>query len=376
MACEATDSLDVMLYMALCKALHHPNRPLRPEARPLNPRPTIEDVARLAGVSTATVSRALHEPGKVSADAATRVHRAVRDIGYTLNIAAQTLRQRRSNALLVVVPNIGNTFYGEVLAGIEAAAHAAGQTILIADSAQDAVREAAYLAWLRNGRADGVFLMGRPEVDWSSVAPVPETGLAPVVMISEPPVTPGTPWVSIDHAQGAQDITAHLIARGHRRIAHITGPDTTNLRLPRLNGYVAALATASLPSDPRHIIPGDFSADSGARAAETLLALHPRPTAVFCANDEMAMGLIGALARRGVRVPQDISVAGFDDIQFAACFVPAITTIRQPRRAMGHAAVALMHRLLGREGADLTAPIQQILPHDLVIRDSVGPPAP
>lgn len=339
-------------------------------------RPTIEDVARLAGVSTATVSRALHEPAKVSADTATRVHAAVQDIGYTLNFAARSLRQRRANALLVVVPNIGNTFYGEVLAGIEAAAHAAGQTILIADSAQDAGREAAYLAWLRNGRVDGVFLMTKPEVDWSTVAPVPETGQRPVVMISEPPVIPGTPLVTIDHQAAAQEITAHLIARGHRRIAHVTGPLTTNLRAPRLNGYLAALAAAGLSADPKHILPGDFTADSGARAAEILLSLTPRPTAVFCANDEMAMGLIGALARRGVRVPEDISVAGFDDIQFAACFVPAITTIRQPRRAMGQAAVALMHRLLGRDGADLTAPVQQILPHDLVIRDSVGPPAP
>ena len=162
---------------------------------------------------------------------------------------------------------------------------------------------------------------------------------------------------------------------GHRRIAQVTGPDTTGLRSTRLNGYLDALNAAGLPADPSHIIPGDFTAESGARAAETLLALTPRPTAVFCANDEMAMGLIGALARRGIRVPQDISVAGFDDIQFAACFVPAITTIRQPRRAMGQVAVALMHRLLGREGADQTAPIQQILPHDLVLRDSVAPPA-
>ncbi|MGQ0566336.1 MAG: LacI family DNA-binding transcriptional regulator [Gemmobacter sp.] len=341
----------------------------------MTPRPTIEDVARRAGVSTATVSRALHEPAKVSPDTAARVHTAVQDIGYTLNIAAQTLRQRRSNALLVVVPNIGNTFYGEVLAGIEAAAHVAGQTILIADSAQDAGREAAYLAWLRNGRADGVFLMGRPEVDWTAVAPVPETGLRPVVMISEPPVTPGTPWVTIDHRGAAQDITAHLIARGHRRIAHVTGPDTTTLRAHRLDGWRDALAAAGLRADAGLVIPGDFSADSGARAAQGVLALDPRPSAVFCANDEMAMGLIGALARRGIRVPQDISVAGFDDIQFAECFVPALTTIRQPRRAMGQAAVALMHRLLGREGADITAPIQQVLPHHLVIRDSVAAPA-
>ncbi len=341
----------------------------------MNQRPTIEDVARLARVSTATVSRALHEPGKVSADTATRVHRAVADIGYTLNIAAQTLRQRRSNALLVVVPDIGNTFYGEVLAGIEAAAHAAGQTILIADSAQDPARETAYLAWLRNGRADGVFLMGRPEVDWSAVAPLPETGLRPVVMISEPAGAPGTPLVSIDHQNGAMDITAHLTALGHRRVAHVTGPDTTGLRSLRLNGWRAALADAGLPADPGLVIPGDFTANSGARAAEALLALTPRPTAVFCANDEMAMGLIGALARKGVRVPQDISVAGFDDIQFAACFVPALTTVRQPRRAMGQAAVALMHRLLGRDGADQTAPIQQILPHDLVLRDSTAAPA-
>ena len=339
----------------------------------MTPRPNIEDVARLAGVSTATVSRALHEPGKVSPGTAARVHAAVQEIGYTLNIAARTLRQRRSNALLVVVPSIGNTFYGEVLAGIEAAAHAAGQTILIGDSAQDPAREAAYLAWLRNGRADGVFLMTRPEIDWSAVAPVAETGLRPVVMISEPAVSTDMPLVSIDHRRGAADITAHLIAAGHRRIAHLAGPDTTGLRALRLEGWRDAHRAAGLAADPGLVLAGDFTAESGARAAPLLMALAPRPTAVFCANDEMAMGLIGALARQGIRVPQDISIAGFDDIQFAACFVPAITTIRQPRRAMGEAAVALMHRLLGRDGADMTAPVQHILPFTLMLRDSVGP---
>jgi len=141
-------------------------------------RPTIEDVACLAGVSTVTVSRALHKPGKVSSDTATRVHAAVRDIGHALNTAARTLRQRRSNALLVVVPNSGNV-PRQGAGGIAAAAPAAGQTILIADFAQDASREAACLAWLRNGRADGVFLMGRPEDDWSAVAPLPDTGWHP-----------------------------------------------------------------------------------------------------------------------------------------------------------------------------------------------------
>jgi len=262
----------------------------------------------------------------------------------------------------------------ETILGIEQAAHAAGQTILIADSAQDAAREAVYLSYLRNGRADGAFLLTYPQVDWDSVAPVPETGLRPVVMISEAARLEGTPRVTVDHEQASRVATAHLVAHGHRVIAHVLGPRGTGLRRPRYRGYRQALADAGLIVHPGHEIEGDFSAASGARAGAALLALTPRPTAVFCANDEMAIGLIGALARAGVRVPQDISVVGFDDIAFAACFLPAITTIHQPRRAMGTVAVALMLRILGRDGADASLQMLQTLPFALIQRDSVGPP--
>lgn len=334
-------------------------------------RPTIEDVARLASVSTATVSRTLHDPDKVSADTATRVLTAVRQTGYTLNIAAQTLRQRRANALLVIVPDIGNTFYGEVLAGIEEAARAAGQTILIGDSGDDPAQETAFLAFLLNGRADGAFLFNRPTADWSRIAAIADSGLRPVVMVSEPPPTPDTPSVAINHEAAAHAATAHLIARGHRIIAHLTGPDTTGLTAPRLHGHLRALTQADLPAPASHVLHGDFSAASGARAAQALMMLSPRPTAVFCANDESAMGLIGALARLGVRVPQDLSVIGFDDIHFAQCFVPAITTIRQPRRDLGLAAVQMMNRILGRDPSPLDA-IHLTLPYTLVERDSVA----
>ncbi len=332
-------------------------------------RPTIEDVARLAGVSTATVSRTLHFPARVSPDTAARVIEAVRATGYTLNVAAQTLRQRRANALLVVVPNIGNTFYGEVLAGIEQAAHAAGQTILIGDSAADPAREAAFLSYLQNGRADGALLLARPTVDWQMSG---EPGRSPVVMISETPADPAMPFVRIDNVAASFDAVMHLVALGHRRIAHLEGPPSTGLTAERRAGYRDALAAAGLPADPGHVIAGDFSAASGAAAAAVLLALHPRPTAVFCANDEMAMGLIGALAQAGVVVPRDLSVVGFDDIHFAQCFVPPITTIRQPRRALGETAVTILNAILAPGAA--VADLQQTLAYELVLRASTARP--
>jgi LacI family repressor for deo operon, udp, cdd, tsx, nupC, and nupG len=330
-------------------------------------RPTINDVARLAGVSTATVSRCLHSPDLVTRATRDRVLGAVRTTGYNLNAAAQSLRQRRANTVLVVVPDIGNTFFSEILGGIEGAATAAGLTMLIGNTGRDPAREAGFVHYLLNGRADGALLLAAPQAGWFDIPRTNARGVRPVVTVSEVPPDPGTAAVMIDNAAAAHAAVAHLIARGHRRIAHVTGPASNILTAQRQAGYRRALSEAGLPWQPGLEYPGDFGLAGGQAGFDRFRAADPRPTAVFCANDESAMGFIAAAHRAGVVVPRDVSVVGFDDIHFAKAFIPALTTVRQPRAEMGAAALHLLTAILAD---DAPAPVR--LSHDLILRDSTA----
>jgi LacI family repressor for deo operon, udp, cdd, tsx, nupC, and nupG len=336
-------------------------------------RPTIGDVARLAGVSTATVSRALHSPEVVSEAARNAVLEAVRNTGYTQNTAAQSLRQRRAKAVLVLVPDIGNTFFSEILAGIERVASAAGQTILIGDTANDVEREEDFLRYLRNGRADGVLLLnGRlpPSIVAGleeDIGPPP-----PMVTISEALDRQVVPHVGIDNVAAAEMAVRHLLDLGHRRIAHLCGPAGNILTRQRLAGYRRAMAAAGVAEADHTLLSGDFTAESGGRAALQLLAMAERPSAIFCSNDEMAMGLISVLHGRGIAVPGDLSVVGFDDIVFAKTYIPALTTIHQPRLAIGERAMQILLGMLdGTSGRD---PRTSLLEARLVVRASTAAP--
>lgn len=332
-------------------------------------RPTIEDVARLSGVSTATVSRCLHLPDLVALKTRERVLAAVRQTGYTLNVGAQALRHRRSNTVLVVVPDIGNTFFSEILGGIERVTSAAGMTMLIGDTGRSRAREENYVRSLLNGRADGALLLAEPRASWFGIPTANALGVRPIVSISEVGPRHATPAVSIDNEGAAQRAVGYLIALGHRHIAHLTGPDGNVLTNERVAGYRRALAETGLDARPDREIVGDFGVASGRAAFARFAALTPRPTAIFCANDESAMGFIAAAHAAGVRVPQDVSVAGFDDIHFAQAFIPALTTVRQPRAEMGAAAMGLLLGIIANE-----APASIRLPSQLVVRDSTAPP--
>lgn len=336
-------------------------------------RPTIDDVARLAGVSTATVSRALHSPEVVSEMARTAVLEAVRQTGYTQNAAAQILRQRRARAVLVLVPNIGNTFFSEILAGIERVASAAGLTILIGDTANDVDREEDFLRYLRNGRADGVLLLnGR--LSPSVLASLRQGGGPPpaMVTISEALDDQVVPHVGIDNVSAAEMAVRHLLGLGHRRIAHLCGPAGNILTRQRLSGYRKAMAAAGIGESGHVVLEGDFTAEAGARAALQLLAMPEPPSAIFCSNDEMAMGLIAALHASKVEVPRDLSVVGFDDIIFAKTYIPPLTTIHQPRLGMGECAMSILLSML-----DATSPpeaAQTLLDAELIVRASTAAP--
>lgn len=332
-------------------------------------RPTIEDVARLAGVSIATVSRCLHMPDIVAAKTRERVLTAVRETGYNLNAAAQSLRSRRSNTVLVVVPDIGNTFFSEILGGIEREASAAGLTMLIGNTGRSQSREEAYVRYLLNGRADGALLLAEPKARWSEIPARADQRVAPIVTISEVGSDYGPLTVSIDNTAAAETAVRHLIALGHRSIGHVCGPESNILTAQRLQGYRRALTEAGLPHRPEFEFPGSFGLESGRAAFERFVALSEQPTALFFANDEMAMGFLSSASVAGIRVPRDLSIVGFDDIHFAQSCIPALTTIHQPRSEMGAAGIRLLLSVLAGEAP---APIR--LPFELLVRGSSAAP--
>ncbi len=331
----------------------------------------IAEVAALAGVSTATVSRALAQPAKVSSEALARVTEAVRSTGYTPNLAARSLRARRTMVALVVVPDIANPFFSEVLRGIDEELSAGGYGLLIGNLSQDPAREAQIVEIVQAGQVDGVLLLnGR--VPHDGTRPLTATG-ARIVAVCEAIPGASFPQVEVDNRAAARAAVTHLVALGHRRLAYIAGPSDNILDQQRRDGFLDGLAAHRLPKRPAAPIwPGDFTFASGEAAAAAFLALPHRPTGVFAANDEMAIGFIKGVRAAKLRVPRDVSVVGFDGIAFADYVDPVLTTFRQPRRELGRHGARLLMRLLA--GQPIAAEETRLrLPVDLLDRASTGP---
>ncbi len=331
----------------------------------------IREVAKRAGVSTATVSRVLSRPDVVSPDTRTRVLKAVERLGYSPNSVAKNLRTLKSCKLLVTVPDISNPFFALILQGIEEAAQKNGYAVLVGDTRHDEMREERYAQMLKQKEADGLIFLGHrlPRVA-ASVVQESAPYCAPIVNGCEFSAELGVPSVHIDNAKAAAEAMDHLYGLGHREIGVVTGPLLSPLSRDRLAGARALARGRGLEQD-LVVMQGDFSIRSGAAAAEALLQRASPPTAVFCFNDEMAMGVIAEARRRGIQVPRDLSVVGFDDIRFAECVDPALTTIAQPMRAIGEGTVRLLLEILN--GSRLT-PVSVTLPHALQIRASTAPP--
>ncbi len=340
-------------------------------------KPTIIDIALLAGVSTATVSRTLNNPDVVSKNTRSAVMDAVKSTGYTLNTAAQNLRRNKADAVLVLVPDISNTFFSEVLFGIDQVASKAGLTILIGNTAKLKEREETFWGYLDSGRTDGVLVLtGQlPDNIERRIIENPQE-IFPIVSVSEELSSQVVPHVGIDNAAAAQMATNHLLELGHKRIAHLCGPKDNILTRQRIKGYRKAMLEAGIREDMQILLDGDFTAASGEKAANILLAMDPPPTAVFCSSDEMAIGLISALYELGVHIPKDISIAGFDDINFSRNYIPALTTIHQPRRRIGEKAMEVLLSCLESKNRDTADPIQQNFytryDAELIIRNSTA----
>jgi len=334
--------------------------------------PTIHDVAARAEVSTATVSRVLSNPEKVSEATRRRVLKAVHQLGYSPNAAAKSLRTLTTRKLLVTVPDIANPFFSLIIQGIEEAALREGYAVVLGDTHHDAEREERYGEMLLRREADGLIFLGHSMS--KSVGSLMKKGhLAPIVNGCEYSPSLGVPSAHVDNEAAAYEAMNHLYGLGHKQIGVITGPLASPLSRDRLRG---AQTCAKDNGAARQIIVvnGDFSIESGIAGAARLFAQETPPTAVFCFNDEMAIGVLDYANRIGKSVPESLSVIGFDDIRFARYMRPALTTISQPMLDIGRETVRL---LLGVLQGTVTSPVSITLPHKLEIRSSTGaPPRP
>jgi LacI family repressor for deo operon, udp, cdd, tsx, nupC, and nupG len=332
----------------------------------------IYEVARRAGVSASTVSRVLSRPNVVSPDTRRRVLETVEQMGYAPNSIARNLRTRRSNKILVTVPDISNPFFSLIIQGIEGAAQRAGYTVLLGNTQHDERHEERYARMLKRKEADGLIFLGhRLPTAAAELVDAMAPRCAPVVHGCEYSPALGVASVHIDNATAAADAMEHLYQLGHRRIAVITGPLISPLSRDRLQGATCR-ARAHGAEEQMIVRHGDFSLESGASIAECLLDHAERPTAIFCFNDEMAIGVIAVAKRHGLRVPEDLSVVGFDDIRFARHIDPPLTTISQPMREIGEGTVRLLLEILS---GDEIKPVSVTLPHQLTLRASTAPPA-
>jgi LacI family repressor for deo operon, udp, cdd, tsx, nupC, and nupG len=334
----------------------------------------IREVAKRAGVSTATVSRVLSRPDVVSPETRVRVLKAIERLGYAPNSVAKNLRTLKSRKLLVTVPDISNPFFSLILQGIEDAAQKNGYAVLLGDTQHDEQREERYAQMLKQKEADGLIFLGHrlPKVA-ACVVQEMAPHCAPIVNGCEFSAELGVPSVHIDNATAAAEAMEHLYGLGHRVVGVVTGPLLSPLSRDRLKGALAAARARGLEADVL-VSQGDFSIKSGAEAAACLFARATRPTAVFCFNDEMAMGVIVHARDRGLHVPTDLSVVGFDDTPIASRIWPSLTTIRLPIRDMGRIAaeklIAKVHE------HDKPASIEStVFPH-LVLRGSSAKPGP
>ena len=331
---------------------------------------TIKDVAREAGVSVATVSRVWNEAAFVSPETRQRVAAVATRMGYSPHGAARSLITRTTHTLGVLLPDLYGEFFSEIIRGIDHTAQAAGYHILVSSSHDSKDEIDAALRSMR-GRVDGMIIMS-PDLEAQQTLHALQ-GSFPVVLLNGGAESKAFDTITIENHEGAREMALHLVAHGHTRIAMICGPRRNYDAAERLRGYQSALTESGIALAESLVVQGDFSELAGHRAVKQLLDLQHRPTAIFAANDSMAIGALSALREAGLRVPEDIAVAGFDDIPMARYMNPPLSTVHVDISKLGERAAALLLSSL-HQGPRPREQLQ--LSTTLVIRSSCGGLAP
>jgi LacI family transcriptional regulator len=311
-------------------------------------RVTIRQIADLAGVSIATVSRVVNGRGDVSDETRELVQRIVREHGYSVNRTARGLSAGRTGFVGVTVPKVAPVFFSSILSGAAEALYEQDMRIVLCPTEHEHDREVSLLDRLMHGTTDGALLV-LPEETNEELENLLNHGYRFVVVDPLQPLNARIPAVSAANSSGANQAVRHLLDLGHRRIGAITGPEGWLATKERLEGYHAALASAGIMPDPALELASDFQIPGGVEAAGRLLDLADPPTAIFAFNDNLAIGTMQTATARGLRIPDDLSVVGFDDLEWAQLMTPALTTVRQPLEEMGRMAVSLLSRLIDNQ---------------------------
>jgi LacI family transcriptional regulator len=337
---------------------------------PFRGRATIRDIADLAGVSIATVSRVLNDRPDVSPETRETVLQVVREHGFSTNRGARGLSSGRTGMIGLTLPLVADAYFGPILSGAAEALYERDLRIVLAATLHEHDREVSLVERLMRGTTDGAILM-LPEESEAELVSLQRQGFPFVVVDPREPPPEGIPCVAAMHAAGAKQATEHLLGLGHRRIGAIAGSPGWYATEERLAGFRAALAGAGILLDPELVVHSDWRLPWGTAAAHRLLELADPPTAIFGFNDNVAIGALHAAYERGLRVPDDLSVVGFDDTNQAVIVTPRLTSVAQPLAELGRMGVSLLVRLL--EGQRLDA-LRIELATRLVVRDSTAPP--
>jgi LacI family transcriptional regulator len=335
---------------------------------------TMRDVARLARVSVTTVSSIVNGRGGISPEVTRRVEDAIATLDYHPNEVARGLKVSRTFTIGIILPDVSNVFFNDILRGVESEARRNGYSVILCDSNEDPVQEQEMLTVLIRRRVDGILLA-------STQASLAESRLAmrrpPIVCFDRTPRGFEGPAVVVDNVRASYEATRHLIELGHQHIAIIAGPETTLTGSGRLEGFRQALQEGHLPLPEEYIRPGGFSMEGAYRAALQILQLPNPPTAILVCNNRMTLGLMRALRDLGLKCPQDVSVVGFDDFDWSDLFSPRLTTIVQPSYEIGKRATGILLQVIQApdKHRDSGEEHRVVLEAELRVRESTTPPA-
>jgi DNA-binding LacI/PurR family transcriptional regulator len=329
-------------------------------------QPSIKDIARLAHVSHPTVSRALQNSPLVNLKTAERIRKIADESGYRASAVARGLVTRRTRTIGLVVTSVADPFTSEVFSGIEQAAHDRGYCVFLAESNADPERERSVVRTFAERRVDGIIVTSSRV--GALYLPLLAEMMVPIVLVNDQHPGAFVHSVMIRNLEGSRAAAGHLTGLRHRRIAYIGDQLGYQSDAERLAGYQEALKAARIPFSPELLVYGDGKPEAALRAMDRLLALKHPPTAVCCYNDMSALGAMRSIRMHGLRVPEDISVAGFDDLFFASYTQPPLTTVRQPMRRMGELAMESLFKLMSGDASEIRIKVEA----ELIVRESTA----